>query len=296
MSITRNPDGSYTIPATDLYTLIGQLDLGQLATDAGVTTTTPAPTPTPVPPPVPTPTPTSHAFKGIYNFGSNGSSLATNPSIAGTYLGYAWAQLEPQQGQFNWTQLDADMKPWLDNGKNIILRVSPSGWTKWKTPPLKSWTPPWVYSLGVQSVTEDDQAIKPQYWAPAFLQAYSAFVTALATRYDGNPHLICVEIGVGDGGETKPDTRNNPKRLAMWQKIGYTDAVWWDTIQKIIKIYQQSFKQTPLALMPNASFIAGSKGFAEKQIIDLAVSQNPPIWLQENGIIAGQKTNPEWLK
>lgn len=244
-----------------------------------------------------TPTPISgHPFRGIYNFGTNGSSLATNPNLAGTYLGYAWSQLEPMQGQYNWTLLDNDMKPWLANNKKIILRVSPSGWTKWKTPPLPSWTPAWVYSLGVQSVTEDDKAVKPQYWASAFLQAYSTFVEALATRYDGNANLICVEIGVGDGGETKPDTRNNPQRLAMWQKIGYSDAVWWNTIQKIIGIYQGAFKQTSLALMPDASFIAGSKGFSERQIIDFAVGQKPPIWLQNNGIIAGQKVDPEWLK
>ncbi len=38
-------------------------------------------------------------FKGIYEFSSHNSSTdATNPAIAGTYLGYYWSQLEPLTG------------------------------------------------------------------------------------------------------------------------------------------------------------------------------------------------------
>lgn len=252
----------------------------------------PAKTKKPAPKPV-----AGHPFKGIYVFnGNNASTLASNPNIAGTYLGYAWSQLEPQQGVFNWAQLDNDMQPWLANNKKVILRVSPSGWARW-FPNLKSWWPSWVSSLGVQSVTESDGAIKPCYWAPAFLQAYSTFIATFGARYDGNSNIICVEMGIGDGGETKPDTNNsNPQRLQMWQKIGYSDAVWWDTIQKIAGFYQGAFKQTPLAMMPNASFIGNTPGYDEAKVTSWAVSQNPAIWLQNNGVIAGQKTDPTWLK
>lgn len=238
---------------------------------------------------------TGHPFHGIFVFnGNNSATLANNPNIAGTYLGYAWAQLEPTQGQYNWTQIDNDMQPWLANNKKIILRVSPSGWTGW-FPDIKSWTPSWALN-GVQSVTESDNAIKPAYWNTAFLANYSAFIDAFGARYDGNANIICVEMGIGDGGETKPDTKNNPQRLQMWQKIGYSDAVWWDTIQKIAGFYQGAFKTTPLAMMPNASFIGGTKGYDEAKVTDWAIAQTPPIWLQNNGIIAGQPINQSWLK
>jgi hypothetical protein len=231
----------------------------------------------------------------VYVFsGGNASTLATTPNIQGTYLGYPWSLLEPVQGKFAWDIIDKDMKPWVDNGKNVIIRVSASGWANWGPPTSKSWTPPWVYNLGVKSVTEIDGAIKPQYWNPAFLQALTAFVNAFGAHYDGNAHIVAIEVGVGDGGETKPDTRDSPQRLAFWQAIGYTDQLWWESIQKIIGIYQAAFQQTPLALMPDASFIGGTSGFDEHLVLNYAVAHG--LWLQNNGLIAGQKLDPTWLK
>src|SRR5579883_951512 len=153
-------------------------------------------------------------FQGIYVFsGNNAATFSDDPLVAGTYLGYYWAQLEPQNGQYNWQLIDNDMKPWVNNGKHVILRVSVAGWTRWQPPDSGQGTPRWVYNMGVASVTEADGAIKPQYWNPVFLQNLSNFVQAFANRYDGNTNIVAVEIGVGDGGETKPDTyfNSNPK-------------------------------------------------------------------------------------
>jgi hypothetical protein len=242
------------------------------------------------------PKPGPKPFKGIYNFGVNGSALANNKYLAGTYLGFYWSELEPKQGQFNWKVIDDAMKPWTDNGKNIILRVSTSGWRKWRPPFSQKGTPQWVYDMGVSSVTEVDQAVKPQYWNPHFLSSLNSFVQALAARYDSNAHIVVIEVGVGDGGETKPDTYHNPNCLQLLQKIGYTDPVWWDTIQKIVGIYQGAFKHLPLALMPDKSFLGGTSGYDEHKVLNWAIAQQPALWLQNNGIIAGQKPDPVWLK
>jgi len=245
----------------------------------------------------PKPTPGPHPFKGIYNFGKNGSALANNQYLAGTYLGFYWSELEPAQGQYNWKVVDDAMKPWTANGKYIILRVSTSGWTIWQPPYSQNGTPHWVYGMGVSSVTELDKAVKPQYWNLHFLNVLNGFVQALAARYGGNAHITAIEMGVGDGGETKPDTYNNPQRLQLWQKIGYTDPIWWDTIQKIVGIYQGAFKHLPLVLMPNNSFLGNTSGYDEHKVVNWAVGQTPLLWLQNNGIIAGQKPpDPGWLK
>lgn len=242
------------------------------------------------------PTPGPHPFKGIYNFGSNGSALANNPYLAGTYLGYFWSELEPAQGQYNWKVIDDAMQPWIANGKNIILRVSTSGWKKWHPPYSQKGTPQWVYDLGVAFVTETDHAVKPQYWNQHFQDAFNNFVQALAARYDGNAHFVAIEMGVGDGGETKPDTYKNSQILQLWQKIGYTDVVWWDTIQKIVSFYQGAFKHLPLALMPDKSFLGNTSGYNEHKVVNWAIEQTPQLWLQNNGIVVGQKFDPTWLK
>ncbi len=233
-------------------------------------------------------------FKGIYAFKTNNDAqFSTHPSIAGTYLGYYWAQIEAKRGQYDWSQIDRDMAPWIAAGKKVILRISSCGWAKWQ-PQQNSGhaVPAWVYALGVRSVKEDDGAIKPEYWNAHYQSALGEFIAAFAKRYDGNSHVAAIEIAVGDGGETKPDTRNNPNRLKMWQSIGYTDQVWWDAVRAIVTMYRINFKTSTLVLMPDNTFIGGTKGFDEHLVVNFAISQG--LGLQNNGLIKGQLPDPKW--
>jgi hypothetical protein len=234
-------------------------------------------------------------FRGIYEFsGQKKSADVANPYVAGTYLGYYWKQLEPQQGQFNWNLIDQDMQPWVAHGKKVILRVSTAGWTSWnKAADSQHGTPQWVYDQGVASVTEIDGAVLPQYWAPYFLQSLYTFVRAFASRYDGSPNVSAVEIGIGDGGETKVDTRSdNPNCLALWQSIGYTDEIWWNTIQLIASFYIASFHHTPLVLMPDGTFIGKTPGYHGSKVFGYAIQKN--LWLQDNGLVAYRTIPPQW--
>jgi hypothetical protein len=284
MNIIRNNDGSYAlnISASQLYQTVSKLDMAQLAKDADQSPPTP-------PPPVttPTPSPAISGFQGIYAFNTgNSSALATNPSIAGTELAYYWSQLEPVQGQYNWSLIDNDMQPWIANNKKVTLRVKPAGWTAWQPPYSQKGTPQWVLDQGVKYVTDPDKAIKPQYWNINFLNSLAAFAQAFAERYDGHPNILAIEIAVGDGGETKPST-NKQTSLSAWQAIGYTDAVWWNAIQEIIQIYVHAFVKTPLVLMPDASFLGGTKGYDEALVVNYAAKYG--VWLQWNGLVAGAK-------
>lgn len=289
MDLTRMPDGTWEIihvdtaaNVLDLYNKI-QANLTQLQQDAGVSPTPPV-TPPPVTPPATT------GFRGIFAFNNMAktSLFVDNPNVAGTALTYYWSQLEPQGGQFNWSLIDNDMQPWIKAGKSVILRISTAGWAKWQPEQnSKQGTPQWVFDQGVQHVTETDGAIKPQYWNPHFLASLADFIHAFAGRYDDNPNITCIEIGVGDGGETKVDTMKNPNMLKLWQAIGYSDQVWFNTIQQIVTMYAANFTKTPLALMPDASFLGGS--LKEQDVINyIAKLNNRNIWIQDNGLIAGQ--------
>lgn len=297
MDLSRTANGDWQIIHTDtaanvldLYAKI-QANLTQLQTDAGTITTTPPPVTTPPVTP-PTTTPATTGFRGIFAFNnmSNPALFVDNANVAGTVLTYYWAQLEPQAGQFNWSVIDNDMKSWVQAGKSVIIRVSAAGWKKWQ-PAQNSGqgTPQWVFDQGVKHVTDSDGSVKPEYWNPKFLSNLADFIHALAAKYDGNPHVTAIEMGVGDGGETKVDTGKDPNLLKLWQNIGYTDALWYGAITSIINMYVQYFKQTPLALMPDASFIGGTSGYNEQKVIDYIIKlNNKNVWVQDNGLIAGK--------
>jgi LysM repeat protein len=244
--------------------------------------------------PVPSPATNHLAFQGIFAFsGPNSAALAHDPDIAGRSLVYYWAQLEPRPGVYRWDLIDRDLRPWAAAGKKAILRVSAAGWANWdRAAGSGHGTPFWVYAQGVTSVTERDGAVLPQYWNPVFQRDLAAFLKALAARYDGNPHLAAVDISVGVGGETKPDSEKNPDLLALWRSIGYTDPVWWTCVQQTITAYTAAFHRTPLALMPDKTFLGTTPGYTEHRLLAYAVAKG--LWLQDNGVLPGRTLPAPW--
>lgn len=233
-------------------------------------------------------TPPSIGFQGIYNF--SGTIDAKTQFVDGTYLHYAWSDLEPTEGQFNWNLIDTQMQPWIDAGKKVILRVSTAGWKKWTTPNNPSWTPQWVYDKGVKNIIDDDGSKKPAYWDMKFLLALQNFIIAFGAKYDNHPHVACIEMGIGDGGESKVDTSKGSDVLNKWKAIGYTDDLWFSAIKEIILMYKTSFPTTPRVVMPDASFIGGSNSLNMASVISYAQTQG--CWLQDNGLVKGENFQP----
>lgn len=230
-------------------------------------------------------------FHGIIEFNqNNGSKNAANPHIIGTTLMYQWSDLNPSEGVYDWSKIEADLKNWA--GKKVILRVSASGWKKWTTPQNTSWTPKWVYAKGAHSVTTDDGSIKPVYWDTVFLHAYQAFITAYGQKYNLDDRILAIEMGIGDGGETKPDTSKFSDRLKKWKAAGYTDQLWFSAIKEIVQMYKAAFPTTPLILMPDASFLGST--LHEADVLNYAIQEG--CWLQENGLVPGETLNPVFQK
>ena len=234
----------------------------------------------------------------VYAFSTgNKADLASNKYVSGTTLTYYWSQLQPKNAPPDFSVIDRDMAPWVAAGKQVILRVATSGWASWQPPYSKQGTPQWVFDAGVKSVKETDGAIKPQYWASKFLSNLNAFIVAFASRYGNNVNVAMIEMGIGDGGETKPDTRfkGNSAILKAWKNIGYSDQTWWATIQTIALMYKTAFPATPLAIMPDNSFIGGTKGYGESLVLGFAAAHG--FVLQNNGLVNGEVLkDPAWQK
>lgn len=228
----------------------------------------------------------TQSFQGIYQFtGQAIKGNAKNPSINGADLEWSWAQIEPVEGQYDWTKVDRDISAWTSLGKSVILRFSTGGQLKWSGSVDGSYTPPWVFdTYGVPRVTEINGTVFPEYWNPLFLQKLTDFVNAASARYDNNPYVTAVEIGIGQGGETEPDgtASRNPNQLGLWQPYGYTNALWWQTIQQIVNIYEAAWKHTPLAIMATSTFLQSDKAYTRALVEKYAVKEG--LLLQINAL------------
>jgi hypothetical protein len=231
---------------------------------------------------------------GIFEFGTNSGADANIPDISGTTLTFNWSQLEPEPGTFDWARIDQAIAPWAAAQKHVILRVSTGGQASWGATAANA-TPAWVYAQGVPSV-HDSGATLPVYWNATFLRDYDNFIQAFASHIDGNPVASFIEMGIGDGGETLPDTQEGPgNRDAMWTPHGYSDALWLTTIEKIATTYRDDFHLTPVVPLIDSSFMGPSQGQDYAKMTTWFVAHGFPM--QYDGLTAkSMPQNASWGK
>lgn len=229
------------------------------------------------------------------------------PGVSGRVLIYYWSELEPREGRFDFSTMDREIGLWTGAGKSVVLRFSTAGWRKWEEPWSERGTPAWAYKkYHIGSVTEIDGAVLPVYWSPGFAIGLSQFLQAVAAHIRASPwrdKVTLIEVAVGDGGETKPDTEQNKTpeqravRLALWQKVGYTNAIWYETVARIIDVYKNAFPAMPLALMPDGSFLSGDctlKDTPCREQSIVALGNKAGLVLQDNGFDRTHVYPPEW--
>lgn len=235
----------------------------------------------------------AHA-KGIYQFtGEKNPENAALPFLSGASLNFYWADLEPSKGQFNWNLIDTDMSNWTSHGKRVILRITTAG-NNMNTPNSAKRTPQWVFDEGVPSVALPSGSVYPQYWNATWQSELRGFVQAFAARYDGNPNITYINVTTGNDGETIPIKDKNTAATPLIQSIGYTDALWFTTIQQIIGIYTSSFHKTALALQVDKTFIGKTPGYDEAKVLNYAASVG--LWLQNDGLSRSTTLGPVWTQ
>jgi hypothetical protein len=167
-----------------------------------------------------------------------------SPYLVGSQFIYNWAEIEPEEGNFHWESIDSVIKPWAQRDKKIILSLR-TVLKRGANPTQKSATPTWVYDTGADKI-EFDGTNYPVYWDSVFLEKYEQFISAVADRYDGNPHIAFVEIGIGLFGTTK--IIPNAMLRREYESHGYSKELWAQTIITIIDIYRKYFVRKPLVL------------------------------------------------
>ena len=183
----------------------------------------------------------------LTNYGSKlapSDTLDDFPGLSCIYLRLPWAYIEPEEGRFDWSVVDAPAQRWIDKGLEVAFRFSVSeSWMRYATPK-------WVEDAGAKGynftvgkgVDENGPFWEPDYADPVFLAKHERFVAAAAARYDGNPNVAFVDVGsfgVWGEGHTFASTR-----------IEYPAEV----VKKHIDLYARHFKKTLVAANDDFSF------------------------------------------
>jgi hypothetical protein len=120
-------------------------------------------------------------------------SFAIRSTVDGLAFRTAWGALEPQDGIYDWTTLDAALDTVRARGKQLTLHVGASS----------IGLPRWLTALGVATYTYSTPMsgtiTDPVPWDSTYLSRYTRFVTALAAHIrarGGTGLLYAVSDGV----------------------------------------------------------------------------------------------------
>ena len=184
--------------------------------------------------------------KGWVSYGS----VAKQPQkvlelISLGYKRYIWGEIEPKEGEYNWSIIDNDIKEWAAVGKKFSFGIMCAN-----THSKEFWTTPkWVFDAGAKYETFNLNSPKlvttgipglklvPVFDDSVYLQKLKVFVNALAKRYDGNPDIAFIDIrSYGNWGEG---------HMYPFNKLELTPEKYMEHI----KIHRDAFKKT-LLLIP----------------------------------------------
>jgi len=116
------------------------------------------------------------------------------PPSSIAYFRWYWDVIEPEPGKYNWELIDQTIAEAKRNGQKLAFRIMPqNGVPK---------APAWYREIAPGFVYENGKSWMPDYESPLFLKHYGNLVAALGERYDGNPDIDHIDMGiVGRWGE-----------------------------------------------------------------------------------------------
>lgn len=214
----------------------------------------------------------SESVQGIYSLMKGmrpvDPSVLKIKYVKGVSIRASWAEIEPEEGKFNWDYLDRALEEVRKEGKKAMLRILPG-----------VHTPEWVYKKGAELleigasrprrrafVKEEGSVDKskdrggreggamrarsagtPVPWDNKYLNDWIRFITALGKRYGSEAAVSLVHMA---GPTVNSAEMHLPKR---GEAKGFMDAHYRkdkvvDAWKRVIDAYKKAFPEKALAL------------------------------------------------
>ena len=131
---------------------------------------------------------------GLFVFATASHPTVTDGSSSGGNPIFFWRGLEPEEGEYDWDQLDKAVVQALTTGTRIIPRIVTNFSIFGET------SPDWFFDAkGAQYYYPHDEAENLDYrapipWDPVYEDKFGAFLEALGERYNGNPAIEFFQI------------------------------------------------------------------------------------------------------
>ncbi len=225
----------------------------------------------------------AHRVGQLFDTSNPTLNAYTNPNTSGVTFRTSWADVEPEDGKFDFSKIDTVFANAEKNGKWVELILIPGfGTPSWAMKGVQSgmFTIPYGPGSGMLLPL-------PVPWDQTYLSRWFAFLKVIGDRYAGKtsfrkiaaagPTSVSAEM-------TLPYSRND---IVQWEKLGYTSQKYINAWKQTFSAYSSTFPHQyfSLALHPALPIPDRSqKAYAREQIINLGLQYPSQFALQEDGL------------
>jgi hypothetical protein len=216
-----------------------------------------------------------------------------NPYMSGLGVQIDWRDVEPVEGQPNWSRLDPLFAATESSNKWIRLDIMPGFFSPaWALEGAKTDLFTIMYGPG-----HGTEAKLPMPWDRVYLNRWFAFLKQLAERYAKSPALrIISAAGPTSVSEEMTLPADSPPAVKKWHSDGYTPAKYLDAWEETWRVYADSFPNQCVAVTaPGLPILEqGQSGLparmrAKQEIVERALRVfGSRLVVQSNDLHAGQ--------
>ena len=179
-------------------------------------------------------------MRGLYRWMGQEYALQPTPSLD-AYGRYTWRDLEPTQGDYSFAKLEADIAKAAREGRKYSFRVRTVVATKGSAIPDYAMTGAGWWADYNKDNARDTYI--PDWNDPAFLERLDTFMEALGKRYNNDPRVAFLDIGLfGNWGEWHMSGFSYPSSSGA-QRATTT------TRYRLVDMHIDAFPSTPLVMM-----------------------------------------------
>lgn len=214
--------------------------------------------------------------------------LETNPHISGVLLMANWKTLEPEEGKFQWANLDEAIQLARKHGRYYKLKIQPG-----------TSTPNWVYGNGaaVFETKGSNPYRKDTYrktlrlpipWDKVYLRKFGKLIRSVGERYATDPFCAGVVISGANYQSSESHLPKEPEDREKWDTLNYRERLPI-AYEQLIELYAQSFPHQQLCLHVSVP-IRRDDGVLDK-IIETAAKNYPERFTLQNCQLNGKRDN-----
>ena len=167
-----------------------------------------------------------------------------NPYISGVALQIRWRDIEPVQGNPDWSKLDQLFAAAEASKKWVQLLIFPGFFSPpWALEGAKTEMFPLQYGPGKGTVEP-----LPMPWDETYLSRWFAFVKQLSGRYGKSPAFRVIAAAGPTSVSVEFSLPGKPEDLRIWLNEGYTPQKYLGAWRKTLQVYAADFPDQYVSL------------------------------------------------